>query len=261
MKLKDSDPWKKSYDQPRQHIKKQKDYCANKGLSTQGYGFSSSHVWIWELDYEESWVLNNWCSWTVVLEETLGSPLDCKDIQRVHPKGDQCWIFIGRTDVEAETPIVWPPDATWGCEAGISTRSWSCASQEENSLENLTMLALWSGNSSLQNCEQINFCFLNYPVYIFGCGSLSRLRASYKINFSAAFLIINLCFVRVCFIFLRHWVQSSWQINPIVPMNVDCGIIPVLSETHSHCTSYTSCSKQLLPYYSSRHLHALDEVS
>ena len=99
-----------SYDQPRQHVKKQRYYFANKGLSSQGYGFSSSHVWIWKLDYKESWVQNNWCFWTVVLEKTLESPLDCNDIQPVHPKGDQSWVFIGRTDIEAETPILWPPD-------------------------------------------------------------------------------------------------------------------------------------------------------
>ena len=104
-------PWKKSYDQPRQHIKKQRHYFVNKGPSSQGYGFSSSHVWIWELDYKKSWVLKNWCFWTVVLEKTLESPLDCKEIQPVHPKGDQSWVFIGRTDVEAEIPILWLPDA------------------------------------------------------------------------------------------------------------------------------------------------------
>ena len=106
MKSKDT-PWKESYDQPRQHIKKQRHYFVNKG---QGYGFSSSHVWMWELDYTESWVPKNWCFWTVVLEKTLESPLDGKEIQPVHSKGDQSWVFIGRTDVEAEAPILWPPD-------------------------------------------------------------------------------------------------------------------------------------------------------
>ena len=103
--------WKKSYDQPRQHIQKQRHYFANKGPSSQGYGFSSGHVWMWELDGEESWAPKNWCFWTVVLEKTLKSLLDCKEIQPVHPKADQSWVFIGRTDVEAETPILWPPDA------------------------------------------------------------------------------------------------------------------------------------------------------
>ena len=110
-------PWKKSYDQPRQHIRKQRHYFANKGPSSQGYGFSSGHVWMWELDCNESWAPNNWCFWTAVLEEILESPLDCKEIQPVHPKGDQSWIFIGRTDAEAETPLLWPLDAknwlTW----------------------------------------------------------------------------------------------------------------------------------------------------
>ena len=104
-------PWKESYDQPRQHIKKQRHYFANKGLSSQCYGFSSSHVRMWELDYKESWVLNSWCFWTVVLEKTLESPLDCKEIQPVHPTGNQSWVCIEKTDVEAKTPILWPPDA------------------------------------------------------------------------------------------------------------------------------------------------------
>ena len=82
---------------------------ANKGLSSQSYGFSCGHVWMWELDREKSWALKNWCFWTVVLEKTLESPLDCKEIQLVHPKGDQSWVFIGRTDAEAETLILWPP--------------------------------------------------------------------------------------------------------------------------------------------------------
>ena len=86
-------------------------YFFNKGLSSQGYSFSSSHVWMWGLDYKESWVPKNWCFWTVVLEKTLESPLDCKEIQPVHPKGDQSWVFLGRTDVDDETPILWPPDA------------------------------------------------------------------------------------------------------------------------------------------------------
>ena len=103
-------PWKESYDQPRQLIKKQRHYFANKGLSSQGCVFSSSHVLMWELDYKESWATKNWCFWTVVLEKTLESPLDCKEIQPVHPKGNQSWVFIGRTDVEAETPILWLPD-------------------------------------------------------------------------------------------------------------------------------------------------------
>ena len=93
-----------------QHIKKQRHYFANKGPSSQSYGFSSGHVWMWQLDYKESWAPKNWCFWTVVLEKTLESPLDCKEIQPVHPKGNQSWIFNGRTNAETETPILWPPD-------------------------------------------------------------------------------------------------------------------------------------------------------
>ena len=100
------------------------------------FGFSSNHVWMWELDYKESWVLN-WSFWTVVLEKTLESPLDCKEIQPVHPEGDQSWVFTGRTDAEAETPILWPPDVKswliwkdpdagkdWGQEEKIEGRGW-----------------------------------------------------------------------------------------------------------------------------------------
>ena len=104
-------PWKKSYDQPRQLIKKQRDYFVNKPPSSQGYGFSTSHVWMWELDYKEGWAPKYWYFWTVMLEKTLESPLHCKEIQLVHPQGNQSWIFIGRTDVEPETPILWPSDA------------------------------------------------------------------------------------------------------------------------------------------------------
>ena len=94
MKLKKTlAPWKKSYDQARQHIKMQRHYFANKGPSSQSYGFSSSHVWMWESDHKESWALKNWCLWTVVLEKTLESPLDCKEIKPVHPKGNQSWIL------------------------------------------------------------------------------------------------------------------------------------------------------------------------
>ena len=82
----------------------------NKNTCNLSYGFSSGHVWMWELEYKESWARKNWCFWTVVLEKTLESPLDCKEIQTVHPKGDQCWVFIGRTVAEAESPILWPPD-------------------------------------------------------------------------------------------------------------------------------------------------------
>ena len=107
-------PWKKSYDQPRQRIKKQRHYFAEKCSLSQSYGFSSSQVGMWELYQKEGWVPENQCFWTVVLEKTLESSLDCMKIKLVNLKGNQSWIFIERTDAEAEAPILWPPD----------TKSW-----------------------------------------------------------------------------------------------------------------------------------------
>ena len=101
-------PWKKSFDQPRKHIKKQRQHLADKGPSSQSYDFSSSQVQRWQLDHKEGWAQKNWCFWTAVLEETPESPLDSKEIKPVNPKGNQPWIVIGRTDTEA--PILWPPD-------------------------------------------------------------------------------------------------------------------------------------------------------
>ena len=147
-------PWKKSYDQPRQHIKKQRHF-ANIGPSSQGYGFSSSHVWMWDLDHKESWAPKNWCFWTVVLEKTLESPLDYKEIQPVHPRGNQSWIFIGRTDAEAEGPILWPPDAKnwligkdhdvgkdWRQEKGWQRMRWLDGITDSMDM-NLNKLQIW----------------------------------------------------------------------------------------------------------------------
>ena len=103
-------PWKESYDQPRQHVKKQRHNFANKGPSSQGYGFSSGHVWMWELDCEESWEPKNWCFWTVVLEKTFESLLNCKEVKPINPKRNQPRILTGRMDAEAEAPILGPPD-------------------------------------------------------------------------------------------------------------------------------------------------------
>ena len=120
-------PWKESCDKPEQHNKKQRHHFANKGPSSQGYGFSSSQIWMRELDYKVSWVLKNWCFWTVVSEKkTLESPLDCKEIKPVDLKGNQSWIFIGKTDAGAETPILWPPDVkNWliGKDPGVG-KDW-----------------------------------------------------------------------------------------------------------------------------------------
>ena len=110
MKLKDACSLERSYDQPRQNIKKQRHHFADKGPYSQSCVFSSSHIWMWELDHKEAWVPKNWCFWTVVLEKTFESPLDCKESKPVSPKGNQSWIFSGRTDVEAEAPVLWPRD-------------------------------------------------------------------------------------------------------------------------------------------------------
>ena len=135
--------WEVIIVQPRQHIKKQRHYFVNKGPSSQSYGFSSSHVnavWLWELDYKESWAPKNWWFWTVVLQKTLESPLDCKEIQRVHPKGDQSWVFIGRT--EAETTILWPLDVkNWLiCKDSDAGKDWRWEEKGMRWLDGITDL-------------------------------------------------------------------------------------------------------------------------
>ena len=137
-------PWKKGYDQSRQHIKKQRRYFANKGPPSQSYGFSSSHIWLWELDHEESWVLKNWCFWTVILEKILESPLCSMEIKPVNPKGNQSWIFIGRTDAEAETPIFRPPDA----------KSWPIGKDPDAGKD-------WSQEKGMTEDEMVGWCHLH----------------------------------------------------------------------------------------------------
>ena len=110
MKLKDA-PWKKSYDKPRWHIKKLRHYFVDKDPYSQSYGFSSSHIQMWELDHKEGWMPKNWCFQTVVPEKILENPLNSKEIKPINPKGNQSWIFIGSTDAEAEAPVLWSPDA------------------------------------------------------------------------------------------------------------------------------------------------------
>ena len=107
--------WKKSYDQPRQHIQKQRHYFVNKGLSSQSYVFFSSHVWMWELDHKEDWEPKNWCFWIVVLEKTLESPTDSKEIKPINPKGNQSWILIGRPDVKLK--LQYFDHLTWGANS------------------------------------------------------------------------------------------------------------------------------------------------
>ena len=128
-------PWKKSYDKPGQYIKKQRHHFANKDPYSQSYGFSGSHVWIWELDHKEGWVPKKWCFQTVVLKKTLESPLDSEEIKPINPKGNQPWIFIGKIDVEA--PVFWLSDAKsqltgkepdagkdWRQKKGVGSRGW-----------------------------------------------------------------------------------------------------------------------------------------
>ena len=120
-------PWKESYDIPRQHIKNQKHHFTDKGVYSQSYGFPSSHVWMWELNHKEDWMLKNWCFWIVVLEQNFENPLDSKKIKPVNPKGNQSWIFTGRTVAETEAPVLWPSESkSWligkDLEAG---KGWS----------------------------------------------------------------------------------------------------------------------------------------
>ena len=150
MKLKDACSLVESHDQ---HTKKQRHYFAYKFWSSESFGFSSSHVWMWELDYKESWAPKNWCCWTVMLEKTLESLLDCKEIQPVHPKGDKSWVFIGRTDAEAETPVLWPPDAkNWliskDPDAGKDWRWEEKGWQRMRLLDDITDLMTWVWVSS-----------------------------------------------------------------------------------------------------------------
>ena len=186
-------PWKKSCDKPRQHIRKQRHYFADKGPSSQSYGFSSSHVWMWELDHREGWVQKNWCFWTVVLEKTLESPLVCKEIKPVNLKGNQSWIFIGKIDAEVEALILWPPDAkNWltgkDPDAG---RDWGQEEKETTEDEivgwhhqldghefeqvpgvgdwqrSLAYCSLW-GHQELDTTELLNWLYCLHLNWIFG---------------------------------------------------------------------------------------------
>ena len=152
-------PWKKSYDQPRQHIKKQRDYSANKCPSSQSYGFSSSHVWMWELDHKKGWAPNNWCFWIVALEKTLNSHFCCKEIKPVNPKGNQPWIFIGRTDVEAEIQnfghLMWRADSLertlmLGKTEGRRRRRWQMMRWLDGIIDSMNMSLSKLGDSEEQ---------------------------------------------------------------------------------------------------------------
>ena len=143
MKLKDICSLEEKLWPTRQHIQKQRPSFANKGPFSQSYDFSSSHVWMWELNYKEGWAPKNWCSWTVVLEKTPESPLNCK-IKLLNLKRNQPWIFMGRTDAEAEAPILWPPDVkSWlwkrpWCWERLKAQGNGCARVWDGWLASLT---------------------------------------------------------------------------------------------------------------------------
>ena len=152
--------------------------------TSQSYGSSNSHLWMWELDYKEGWVLKNWCFWTVVLEKTLQSPLDCKEIQPVHPKGDQSWVFVGRTDVEAETPILWPPDAKrWVIwkdpDAGKDWGQEEKGMTEDGMVDGITDAM---GISSVQSLSHVRFFATPWIAACQASLSVTNSRSSLKVT-------------------------------------------------------------------------------
>ena len=152
--------FREAHNQPRQHIKKQRHYSANNGLSSQSYNFASILAYMWDLHHKESWTLKNWCFWTMMLDKTLESPLECKEIQPVHPKGNQSWIFIGRADAETETPILWPPDVKnwliWGDPD--ARKDWR--QEEKGTTEDETVGCPW-GHKESDMTEQLNWTELS----------------------------------------------------------------------------------------------------
>ena len=200
--------------------------------SSQGYGFSSGHIWMWELDYKESWVLKNWCFWTVLLEKTLESPLDCKEIQPVHSEGDQSWVFIGRTDAEAETPILWPPHVKswllwkdpdagkdWGQEKGttedemvgwhhqLNGHGFAWTPGVGDGQGGLACYSPW-GRKELDMTEQLNWTELNwckqenhYHPIVFNNKYFSKLTSS-----------MNVCWQLTTWEFLLKHTEACWEI-------------------------------------------------
>ena len=266
--------WKKSYDQPRQHIKKQRHYFVNKGPSSQGYGFSSGHVWIWELDCKESWAPKNWCFWTVVLEKTLESPLDCKEIQPVHPKGDQSWVFIGRTDAEGETPVLWPPDAkSWlvwkDPDAG---KDWG---QEEKGMTEDEMVGWhhwlnghefgWTpgvgdGQGGLAcydswDCKESDTTErLNWTDYNSGlnCGFIMRKKLFYMIHLSLSLLPPDSkckIWTKPCLMLSQIWdcyLHPSPSPHPSLFHTIHFSLSAFLDHSHQHAT-YIPYSQKIFP--------------
>ena len=170
---------------------------ANKGPFSQSYGFSSSLIWMWELDYKESWALKNWCFWTVVLKKTLESLLNCKEIQPVNPKGNQSCIFIGWTDAEAETPILWPPDAkSW--LIGKDPDAGKDRSQEERGMTEDEMVG-WHHRLNGYEFEQVLGAGDGQGGLVccspWGC---KKLDMTEWLNWTALKMVISA--------FMRHWI-------------------------------------------------------
>ena len=232
---------KESYGQPRQHIKKQRHYFANKGPSSQGYGFSSSHVWMWELDYKESWAPKNWCFWTMVLEKTFESPLDCKVIQPVHPKGAQSWVFIERTDVEAETPIfceelkMWRTDwerlkaggegdnRGWdGWMASLTHWTWVWVNSGVGDGQGgLACCSPWD-RKDLYTTEWLNWTELKFVMFSYVYGlflSGSHVLCSFVISMSVNYLfylILPLFGVYILLFLTYKWFFKDWKYDYFV---------------------------------------------
>ena len=238
-------PWKESYEQPRQHSKKQRHYFLNKGPSSQGYGFSSGHIWMGELDYKEGWALKNWCFWTVVLEKTPDSPLDCKEIQPVHPKGNWSWVFTGRTDVKAETPAFWLPDVKrWFIwkdpyvgkdwrqkEKGWQRMRWLDGITDSIDMSLGKLQELGDGQSSLACCsplghkesdktEQLNWTDLGADFFFWVC-SVCKTWPNCKLIYFSTYIKLQLKAFSLNFYYctavLVSGVQPSESITHIYP--------------------------------------------